>query len=64
MTTTCTLCENPYPYQCPECNRQIEMAIQEDAEMFENACAVRVMEETPSRRIYVGSGEDVCLDLL
>ena len=48
---TCTLCENPYPYWCEECCCFKE----------EQAC---IIEETQYRKLYIGSGEDVCLETM
>lgn len=42
---------------------QMEEAIAEDAAMFAQACApeVKIIQE---KRIFIGSGEDVCLDII
>ncbi len=58
----CNLCENPYPYNCAECQHQMELAIQEDAAMFASSCAE--IKEIQQKRIFIGSGEDVCLEEL
>lgn len=55
LQSNCPLCENPYPYMCSECNAH------EEAEV-----ALEVQEFFPpqiqSKKIFVGSGEDVCLE--
>lgn len=54
---TCNLCENPYPYVCEACQKQMEQAFAEDDAMFQNT------QQEP-RRVFIGSGEDVCLEML
>lgn len=50
--TSCNLCENPFPYWCEACYNEVTLE-----DMIE-------VNEPIIKRIYIGSGEDVCLTLL
>jgi 7-cyano-7-deazaguanine synthase in queuosine biosynthesis len=41
----CSLCDNPPPYKCEECM----------------SCIIQQEEFKEIKKIYIGSGEDVCL---
>jgi hypothetical protein len=63
--TPCDLCTNPYPYMCSECNN---LVVEDDDIAF------AMSTETPSdepegeishpSRIYIGSGEDLIMELV
>lgn len=59
----CDLCNNPYPYMCSECQEALfdEAAIQEDEKVYQQSVAKAA--DAPAK-IYVGSGEDVILEML
>lgn len=60
-THVCGLCDMPFPYQCEQCNLSSAVGISaQPVKEEEPSVAVAAMREI--KRIFIGSGEDVCLE--
>lgn len=58
-THVCGLCDMPFPYQCEACSLSSAVGISAKPEEQEpiQEMAIRVI-----KKIFIGSGEDVCLE--
>ena len=54
----CGLCDMPFPYQCQTCNLAGSVGVPSD----DVGVPVREQAMQVIRKIFVGSGEDVCLE--
>lgn len=60
----CDMCSNPHPYMCSECASTLhdELAIAEDETVYQQSLECGEAKVVQSRKIFIGSGEDVQLE--
>ena len=59
---TCDLCQNPYPYMCNECQQPLEDeqdTFQDEMDFLTSQGSIK-----PEQKIFIGSGEDVMVEML
>lgn len=62
LNTLCDLCHNPYPYMCNECQQTLvdeQDIFQDEVDFLTSQGSIK-----PAEKIYIGSGEDVMMDML
>lgn len=60
--TLCDLCHNPYPYMCNECQQTLE----DEQDTFQDEMDFLTSQRSikHEQKIFIGSGEDVMMDML
>lgn len=60
--TQCEMCQNPYPYMCNEC----QQCLNDEADIQQDELDFLVSQGSikPEQKIFIGSGEDVMMEML